>query len=94
MKTRFFPMLYVQFFSLLDRCQPGPMKLVLLVIIGWLVTQKRNDPMDFSDFLDEVRGTIKVDKSQSQIFEKKYWFGDIRKKVSKLALLVGWLVGW
>ena len=59
-------------FSLLDRCQPGPMKLVLLVIIGWLVTQKLNDPKDFSDFLFEVRGTIKVDKSQSQIFEKKY----------------------
>ena len=29
---------------------------------------------------------------QSPIFEKKYWFGDIRQKVSKLALL-GWLVG-
>ena len=42
---------------------------------------------------------MKVEKWQSWIFEKKSWFGDIRKKVSKLAqnqtlrYLVGWLVG-
>ena len=30
-------------------------------------------------------GTIKVEKSQSRIFEKKSWFGDIPEKVSKLA---------
>ena len=30
-------------------------------------------------------GTIKAEKSQSRIFQKKSWFGDIRKNVPKLA---------
>ena len=37
----------------------------------------------FSDFLNEVRGLIKVEKWQPD-FEKNCWFGDIRRKVSKL----------
>ena len=39
----------------------------------------------FLIFLHEVRGLIKAEKSQSQIFEKNSWFGDIREKLSKLA---------
>ena len=65
---------------LLDRREPGPIRSVLLIIIGWLfgslVTQ-------FSQLAQ--LGTIKVEKPQSRIFEKDSWFGDIREKVSKLA---------
>ena len=74
---------------LLDRRQRGTIRSVLLVIIGWLVGWQRsflrNGSEGFSDFVVWRLGTIKVEKSQSRIFEKNSWFGDIREKISKLA---------
>ena len=54
---------------LLDRRQPGPIKLVLLITFGWLA--------------GSLVGTVL--KSQSQRIWKTFWFGDIWEKVSKLA---------
>ena len=74
------------------RRQPCPMKLVLLVIIGWLVTQfSQKRHYRFFWFFAWSSWIIKVGKSQSWVSEKNSWFGDIREKVSKLAL-VSWLV--
>ena len=67
--------------TFLDSRQRGPIKLVLLVIIGWLVTQ-------FSLIFCMKWGSIKVEKWQSRIFEKqkkKFLIWRIRKKVCKLA---------
>ena len=84
----------------LDRCQRGPIRSVLLVIIGWLVTQFSQKRLQgFFWFFALCWGTIKVEKWLSWIFEKSSWFGDICKNISKLAqnqtlwYLVGWLVG-
>ena len=49
-------MIFFQKKTLLARRQRGPIRSVLLVIIGWLVGFLRNGCKDFSDFLDEVRG--------------------------------------
>ena len=70
----------------LDRRRRGPIGSVLLVIIGclvgWLVGNAVFSETALRIFLIFC---IKVKKSQSRIFEKNSWFGDIRKKVSKLA---------
>ena len=52
--------MYKEYFEMfLDRRQRGPIRSVLLVIIGWLVGNavfSETALKDFSDFLHEVRG--------------------------------------
>ena len=55
-------------------------------LVGWLVTQFSQKRLQwFFWFFAWSKGTIKVEKWQSRIFEKSSWFGGIREKVSKLA---------
>ena len=73
---------------LLDQHLPGPIRLVLLVIgwlVGWQCSFLRNGSKDFSDFLHQVRGLYRWKIDRAEFMKKSYWFGDICKKVSKLA---------
>ena len=55
-------------------------------LVGWLVTQFFQKRLKwFFGFFAWSYEILKVEKSQSRIFEKNSWFGDFRKKVSKLA---------
>ena len=74
------------YYSFLNRRQPGPIKSVLLVIIGWLVGNAVFSETTLRIFLIFCMklGGYK-DRKVSLIFEKNSWFGDIREKVSKLA---------
>ena len=56
---------------------------------GGSVFDSNLDSSNNIDFHKKVNWPL--EKSKSQTFEKNYSFGDIREKVSKLAL-VGWLV--
>ena len=59
---------------LLVRCQPGPIKLVLLVIIGWLVGNAVFSETTLKIFLIFCMklGDYKGKKSHSWIFEKSF----------------------
>ena len=58
--------------AFLDQRQLGPVRSVLLVIIGWLVGNTVFSETALKIFLIfyAVRGLKKVEKSQSRIFEK------------------------
>ena len=70
----------------LDWCQWGPIRSVLLVIIGWLGNTVFSETAlrIFLIFCMKLGG-YEVRKVTEPDFEKKSWFGDIREKVSKLA---------
>ena len=83
-----------QFISeFLDWRQPGPIRLVLLVIIGWLVglfgwlvgnAVFSETAVRIFLILYMKLGNYKGRKVTESDFGKKYWFGDICEKVPKL----------
>ena len=84
----------------LDRRQPGPIKSVLLVIIGCLVGRLVGNAV-FSETVLKIFLILCMtlgDYKQRKVIVPDFWkktpcFGDIREKVFKSDALVGWLVG-